>query len=51
MKKICKLCKKAEVRHLIVYDCSWYECPICKAVFEVEDYWEEDEIKEIKNES
>ena len=46
-KKICKLCKKAEVRFFVAYDLSGYVCknPKCKAVYNTEDYWE-DENKE-----
>ena len=37
--KKCKLCNH-EIDHIIVYDCSWYICPSCGAVYEIEEYWD-----------
>lgn len=39
--KRCKICEN-KLTHVIVYDCSWYKCNVCEAVFEPEDYWSEE---------
>jgi rubredoxin len=40
-KHYCKICGY-KLMHVIIYDCSWYKCNNCGAVFEVEEYWEEE---------
>lgn len=43
-KKYCKKCNNL-LRHVIVYDCSWYRCEKCNAIYDIEEYWRTDEQK------